>query len=189
MEDSKIKQAYDNILKSFEYAIITKEQQKSMAETPARATKALLEMVQGYKVNIPGLFKTFDDNGKDQFVIAKNIEFTSLCEHHLLPFFGTAHIAYLPQNKVIGASKLPRILLAYAQRFQLQERITEQVASCIMEYLKPRGVAVIIEATHMCMKCRGVKSNSTFVTSVMLGVCRTDPSAKQEVLALLGVLK
>lgn len=159
-------------------------------ETPNRVARAYAEMFDGYTTDIDSLFKTFEDEGIDQIVVLKDIGFTSVCEHHMLPFSGYAHVAYLPNGKVIGASKIPRLVLAYAHRLQIQERITQQVSEALMEKLKPLGVAVIIEATHLCMKCRGVKSEEgKLVTSVMLGKFREDINVKQEVLSLLGILK
>ena len=160
---------------------------KGLHNTPLRATEALEEMLDGYYVDVESLFTTFDDEGQDQIVIAKDIPFYSFCEHHLLLFSGKGHIAYLPKEKVIGASKLPRILLAYSHRLQLQERITRQVADAIISHLQPYGVAVILEAKHACIACRGVKSDCSFVTSIMLGTFRQDIAMRQEVLALLGL--
>jgi len=168
-----------------------------LEKTPIRVVNALKEMLDGYSINVEDLFTTFDDeesippnNGSDihdQIVAVKGTPFTSFCEHHLLLFSGIAHIAYLPKDRVIGASKLPRLLLAYAHRLQLQERITRQVANAIMTYLQPQGVTVILEAKHACIACRGVKSDCSFVTSVMLGTFRDNQTTRLEVLALLGL--
>ena len=158
-----------------------------LEETPGRVYRALEELLDGYKISIPDLFTSFDGEGKDQIVIAKDIPFNSTCEHHLLFFSGRAHIAYLPKDKVIGASKLPRLLLAYAHRLQIQERITRQVAEAIMQYLEPHGVAVILQAEHACIRCRGVKSDCSFVTSVMLGTFRENATTRLELLSLLGL--
>lgn len=159
---------------------------EGMKETPERVCRALDELFDGYKTDIDSLFKTFDGEGVDQIVYIKNHEATSFCEHHLLPFSVSVDIAYLPNKKVIGASKLPRLINAYAHRFQIQERIAEQVAAAIMKYLKPKGVAVIIHGQHACMSCRGVKSGATLGNSIMLGAFRKDATARAEVLALLG---
>lgn len=163
------------------------ELRPQLEETPDRVYRALGELLDGYSISIPELFTSFDDEGHDQIVIAKDIPFHSICEHHLLIFYGKAHIAYLPKDKVLGASKLPRVLLAFSHRLQLQERITRQVADTIMEYLEPYGVAVILEAKHGCIICRGVKSDCSFVTSVMLGTFRDNQSTRLEVLSLLGL--
>ncbi|MBA7499202.1 GTP cyclohydrolase 1 [subsurface metagenome] len=159
-------------------------------ETPQRVSKALPELFDGYTTDIKRLFKTFDGEGKDQIVAVRNIEFTSFCEHHILPFTGLAHIAYLPKDRVIGASKIPRLVMAFAHRLQLQERLTEQIANTLMQELEPQGVAVIIEGSHDCMKIRGVRcQQGKLITSVMLGLFRDDPVTKQEVLALLGLIR
>lgn len=159
-------------------------------ETPKRVAKAYAELFDGYSVDINKIFKSFDGEGLDQIVALRDIEFTSFCEHHMLPFSGYAHIAYLPDGKVIGASKLARLTNAFAHRLQIQERMTEQIANTLNEKLQPAGVAVIIEAVHLCIKCRGVQSKySNFITSVMLGQFREDNNLKQEVLALLDITK
>jgi GTP cyclohydrolase I len=120
-------------------------------------------------------------------VVVRDIGFFSLCEHHLLPFFGTAHVGYLPRGRVIGLSKIPRIVEMYARRLQLQERLTQEVAQFLMERLEPRGVACVIEASHMCTMMRGVKKEQArMVTSAMLGRFRMDPKTRTEFLALIG---
>ena len=163
---------------------------KGLIETPKRVVKAIKEMLNGYDFNIKELFKVFDGEGKDQIVAVSNIEFVSICEHHMLPFVGHVHIAYLSNKRVIGASKIPRLVSAFAHRLQIQERITEQIADAMMKYLKPQGVAVIIEGVHSCMKYRGIKcQDGKLITSVMLGTFRDDLAVKQEVLSLLGVVK
>ncbi len=157
-------------------------------ETPDRVARAYEELFDGYNVNIEELFKVFDGEGTDQIVAVRDIEFTSMCEHHMLPFFGTVHVAYLPNGKAIGASKIPRLVNAFSHRLQIQERLAEQIGTAIMEHLKPRGVAIIIEAKHSCMICRGVKSTSSkLVTSIMLGDFRDNPAMRMEVLSLLGL--
>jgi GTP cyclohydrolase I len=159
-------------------------------ETPNRVARAYTELFDGYSTNIDKIFKAFDGEGLDQIVALRDISFTSFCEHHMLPFSGFAHIAYLPNGKVIGASKLARLTNAFAHRLQIQERMTEQIANTLNDKLEPLGVAVIIEATHLCIKCRGVRSEySNFVTSVMLGQFREDNNIKQEVLALLNITR
>jgi len=156
--------------------------------TPDRVYRALGELFEGYAVDIDSLFTTFDGEAVDQIVLARDIPFTSFCEHHLLEFSGIAHVAYLPNGCAIGASKLPRLVLAYAKRLQLQERIAEQVAHTLMEKLKPKGVAVIIQARHSCMQCRGVKSTgSSLVNSIMLGAFREDSTLRMELLSLLSL--
>jgi len=158
-----------------------------LLETPNRVMRALEEMLDGYNVEIDSLFKTFDDEGQDQIVVVKNIQTYSVCEHHLLPFLIQASVAYLPIDKVIGTSKIERLVLAFSHRLQLQERITNQVANTLMDKLQPQGVAVVIEGKHLCMRARGVKSkDSKVVTSVMLGEFRENPVLRQEFLSLVN---
>ena len=161
-----------------------------LERTPERVVNALAEMLDGYNVRIDDLFTTFEEEGKDMVIVVKDIPFVSWCEHHLLPFHGLASVAYLPVDKVIGASKIPRLVLAYAHRLQLQERMSRQIAETLMEKLQPQGVAVIIEAEHLCMQCRGVKSvGSKLITSVMLGEFRENANLRAEILSLLSIRK
>lgn len=161
---------------------------EGIVDTPNRIYRALGELFDGYDMDIDSLFKSFDGEGMDQLVLVRDIPFTSMCEHHLLIFSGLAHVAYLPNGCAIGASKIPRLVLAYAHRLQLQERIAEQVANTLMDKLNPKGVAVIIQAQHDCMQCRGVKSvGSSLVTSIMLGHFRDNPTLRSELLSLLSI--
>jgi GTP cyclohydrolase I len=158
-----------------------------LVDTPQRVANMIDEILGGYNVNIEKIFKSFDGEGKGQIVIVRNIEFISFCEHHCLPFTGSAYVAYLPNGKVIGVSKIPRLVFAYARRLQLQERIASQVANAIMQHLQPHGVAVIIRGEHSCMRCRGAKaSTSDMVNSVMLGKFLEDAALRAEVLSLIG---
>lgn len=160
---------------------------EGMEESPTRMAKAFAELTKGYKVDIPALFKVFEHDSDDQIVAFRDMHFVSLCEHHAMVFTGMASVAYLPDKKVIGASKIARLVNAHANRFQLQERIASDVARDLQEYLSPKGVAVILQAEHSCMRCRGVKSESSqMVTSVMTGVFRDNQSSRMEVLSLLG---
>ncbi len=159
-----------------------------LEETPTRVQRALEEMLDGYATDIDDIFKTFDGEGTDEIIVARNIPFVSLCEHHLLLFIGRAHVAYLPDGRAIGASKIPRLVGAFAHRLQIQERITEQVAHTLMTKLQPKGVAVILQAEHSCMTCRGIKAVGTeLVTSIMLGAFRDSPATRMEALSLLGL--
>lgn len=158
---------------------------EGLRETPARVAKALKELTAGYLQDEKKLFKTFNSEYSDQIVLLKNIPFTSLCEHHMLSFSGTASIGYLPNKRIIGVSKLARLLDMYARRLQVQERLTWQVADSLMRNLKPRGVGVIVEASHSCMYMRGVKKSASMKTSVMLGVFRKNGIARQEFLELV----
>ena len=160
---------------------------EGLLRTPYRAEKALRFLTSGYTQNIEELV-----NGalfaaeNDDMVVVKDIEFYSLCEHHMLPFFGRFHVAYLPDKKIIGLSKIPRIVDVFARRLQVQERITQQIADTLMEVLEPRGVAVVSEAQHFCMMMRGVeKQCSTTITSAMIGEFRRNKASKDEFLALI----
>ncbi|HVS39219.1 MAG TPA: GTP cyclohydrolase I FolE [Gemmataceae bacterium] len=161
-------------------------EREGLQETPARIARMYADLSAGLR-RAPGecLRKTFTQK-YDEMVLVKDIRFASLCEHHLLPFFGKAHIAYLPKGRIVGLSKLPRLVDTVARRPQVQERITEEVADLLVEELHPRGVAVILEATHTCMTVRGVrKSDSICTTSAMRGVFRDNPSSRSELMALI----
>ena len=158
-----------------------------LLETPYRVQKALEEMLDGYGTDIDDIIKVFDGEGKDQIIIVKDIHAWSYCEHHLLPFSIKVAVGYLPKERVLGVSKIERLVLAFAHRLQLQERITEQVARTLMNKLQPYGVAVVAEGEHLCMRCRGIKSkDSKVVTSIMLGAFREDATLRLEFLSLLG---
>ena len=158
-----------------------------LQRTPARVAKSLRDLTSGYDVDVDKLI-----NGAlftveySEMVIVKDITFYSLCEHHLLPFFGKAHVAYIPDRHVIGLSKIPRMVQVFARRLQVQERMTSQIAETLLSRLKPRGVGVIIEARHLCMEMRGAQSQlSPTLTSAMLGSFRDDMRTRQEFLNLL----
>ena len=141
-----------------------------LLDTPKRVAKMYDEIFAGYTTNIEDVITVFDAEGYDQMVVLKDIEFYSMCEHHMMPFFGKAHIAYIPDGKIVGISKLARILDVFARRLQNQERISQQVVDSIEKNLKPKGVAVVIEAKHLCMCARGVgKQNSVMKTSKLSG--------------------
>ncbi len=163
---------------------------EGLVDTPKRFARAWQEYCQGYAED-PGhhLARTFDEvGGYDEVVLLKDIPFQSHCEHHMAPIIGTACIAYLPRNRVVGISKLARVLSGYANRLQVQERLTAQVAQAIWDNLKPDGVAVVIRATHGCMTGRGVRTPGVqMVTSRMLGCFLKDQSSRQEVLGLMGL--
>ena len=161
---------------------------EGLLKTPRRVAKAYGELLQGYNQDIGDLLNgaVFNEEA-NEVVLVKDIEVYSMCEHHMLPFFGKCHVAYIPDGRVIGLSKLPRIVDMFARRLQVQERLTTQVAEAVQEALAPLGVAVIMEAVHLCMMMRGVgKQNSKTVTSAMLGQFRDDPMTRSE---LLGILK
>ena len=159
-----------------------------LLKTPARVAKFWQHVSQGYKVDVLEMLKeslVYEDY--NQMIIVKDLDFFSLCEHHLVPFFGKAHVAYIPNGKIIGFSKIPRVVTAFSQRLQIQERLTQQIADTLNEALEPKGVGVIIEARHLCMQMRGVeKQNSNITTSVMLGELHDEPQARAEFLKLIN---
>ena len=158
-----------------------------LTRTPERVERALKFLTSGYESDVKTVLNgALFDVDYSEMVIVKDIDFYSLCEHHLLPFFGKCHVAYVPRDKVIGLSKIPRLVEVFSRRLQVQERLTNQIAETIRVTLKPLGVAVVLEATHLCMSMRGVqKQNSTAVTSAMLGVLRDDARTRMEFLELI----
>ena len=161
---------------------------EGLERTPQRAEKALRFLTSGYQMDVESLVNGALFSEKvDEMVVLKDIEFFSTCEHHLLPFFGKMHVAYLPKDKIIGLSKIPRIVDMFARRLQLQERLTQQVARTLQEVLAPRGVGVICEARHFCMMMRGVeKQQSGTITSAMLGAFRERKETRDEFLSLVS---
>ncbi len=172
-------QAYAEILS------LTVEESEGTLETPRRAAKAWLEFVSGYDTDIAGLFTTFEADGYDQMIAVTGLPFTSLCEHHMLPFTGFAHVGYIPSERVVGLSKVPRLVQAYAHRLQIQERLTSQVADALQEHLDPIGVGVVIDATHTCMTLRGVRSDGMMRTSALYGAIRDNPETRAEFFSLI----
>jgi GTP cyclohydrolase IA len=160
-----------------------------LRRTPERVAKSLRWLTRGHDLSVEDVIRgAIFDEGHHNMVIVKDIEMYSLCEHHLLPFFGKVHIAYIPNGKIVGLSKLPRVVEVFARRLQVQERLTEQIAHAIMEVLEPEGVAVVIEAAHLCMMMRGVeKQNSKTITSAMKGVFLEDLRTREEFLRLVAV--
>ena len=158
-----------------------------LLDTPERMEKSMAFLTRGYAMDVHAvLHRALFDVDYDEMVIVKDIEFFSMCEHHLLPFFGKAHIAYVPDGKVIGLSKIPRVVDVFARRLQVQERLTTQIADAISDAIAPQGVAVILEAQHLCMMMRGVeKQHSATVTSAMLGVFKTQLQTRNEFLSLV----
>ena len=162
---------------------------EGLIDTPARVVRAYEEFFAGYETDpVELLARSFEEtDGYDEMVVLRDIRLESHCEHHVVPILGRAHIAYLPAGRVVGISKLARVLEVYAKRLQIQEKLTAQVANCINDVLKPKGVAVVIEAAHQCMTTRGIhKPGVTMVTSRMLGAFRDDPSTRREFLAMIG---
>jgi len=162
-------------------------EREGLERTPERVEKALKFLTGGYTENIPKLVNgALFSVDYDEMVIVKDIEFFSMCEHHMLPFYGKAHVAYIPNGKVIGLSKIPRIVDVFARRLQVQERMTQEIAQTLMDILKPKGVAVACEAQHFCMMMRGVeKQHSATVTSAMLGEFRERKDTRDEFLSLI----
>lgn len=161
---------------------------EGLLDTPKRVIKSYGELFAGYAVDPKEILSTtFEEvGGYDEMIVLRDIEFTSHCEHHMLPFTGRAHIAYIPTNKVVGLSKLARLVDVYAKRLQIQEKMTAEIASALSDVLKPKGVAVVINATHMCMTMRGVrKPGSLMQTSHLTGLFKSDPRTRQEFFSLL----
>ena len=163
-------------------------EREGLLDTPSRVVRAYEEYFKGYLADPEDILKrTFEEvEGYDEMVLLKDIRFESHCEHHMAPIIGRAHIAYLPKNRVVGISKLARAVEIYAQRLQIQEKMTAQIAGAINDVLQPEGVAVVIEAAHQCMTCRGVhKPGVTMVTSKMLGAFRDNPATRREFLSMV----
>lgn len=159
---------------------------EGLVDTPKRVVKSWDEIYGGYKIKPASLMTVFENKGMDEIVLLKNIEMHSMCEHHMLPFSGIAHVAYIPDQYVIGVSKLARLVDAFSRRLQIQENIVDQVTDALMTHLKPKGAACIVEAQHLCMKCRGVgKQNAVMVTSSMKGVFFENLNARQELMQLI----
>jgi GTP cyclohydrolase IA len=163
-------------------------EREGLLDTPGRVVRAYEEWFEGYHADpVQLLERTFEEtDGYDEIVLLRDIRLESVCEHHMAPIVGKAHVAYLPHRRVVGISKLARVVDAYAKRFQIQEKLTAQIANTINDVLQPRGTAVIIEATHQCMTTRGVhKLGTSLVTSRMLGTFRTDPSTRRELMSMV----
>ena len=182
--DDKVTEAYHEILQE----LGENPSREGLLKTPQRASKAMRFLLSGYQTKLEDIVNgALFDVKTSGMVIVRDIEFYSLCEHHLLPFFGKMHIAYLPNKKVIGLSKLPRIVDMFARRLQVQEQLTEQVAQAVTEILQPKGVGVIAEARHFCMMMRGVeKQHSGTITSTMLGEFRAKKATRDEFLSLVS---
>lgn len=182
-QENQLQDAFENLLDN----IGEDKNRQGLLKTPARAAKAMLFFTKGYEETISEILNdAIFDEDHDELVIVKDIEMFSLCEHHLVPFMGKVHIGYIPNKKVVGLSKIARIVEMFSRRLQVQERLTKQIAVALCEAISPTGVAVIIEATHMCMVMRGVqKPGSKTVTSCMLGVLREDPRTRDEFLTLI----
>lgn len=175
----------ENIVRLLEF-IGEDPEREGLKETPQRVIRSYKTLFAGYEQDPQDVLKVFEDGACDEMVLLKNIEFTSCCEHHMLPFTGMAHIAYIPDGKIIGVSKLARILEIYSRRLQIQERIGEQITKCLMEHLQPKGAACVLEAKHLCMTCRGVqKQDSIMVTSSLKGVFIEKPETREEFMMMV----
>jgi len=175
---------HDNIVRIIEH-IGDNPMRKGLQETPKRIVESFKEIYAGYGADIESIFKEFEDEEKyEGLVIKRDIEFFSTCEHHMLPFSGVAHIGYIPDGPVLGASKIIRLLDAFARRLQMQERIGEQVTNAMMKYFRPKGCGCITIGKHMCMGCRGVKRDSTMVYSSMKGIFLTEHKVRDEFITL-----
>ena len=180
-----------NITKELLTQIGEDPEREGLLSTPDRVSRAWEYLSRGYRQDVKELINNAIFNEKyDQMVAVKDIEFHSMCEHHLLPFFGHAHIAYIPNGKIVGLSKIPRILDMFSRRLQVQERMTQEVAGMLNDVLEPKGVAVIIEAQHMCMQMRGVEKKQSYMsTSAMLGIFRDDDKTRKEFLDIVKLRK
>ena len=185
LNNSKLSELYSQILEE----IGEDPNRQGLIKTPGRTARALKFMTHGYDLSVEEVVKdAIFDVEYDEMVLVKDIEFYSLCEHHILPFFGKCHVAYIPIDKIIGLSKIPRIVDMFSRRLQVQERLTTQIANALQDILEPLGVAVVMEAQHLCMMIRGVqKQNAKAVTSSLLGVFRDKPETRAEFMSLLGI--
>jgi GTP cyclohydrolase IA len=181
-------QAIESYLKDILGYIGDDPDREGLVETPHRIVKSWEKLFGGYEQNPYDVIKTFEDGACNEMVILKDIEFYSTCEHHFLPFFGKVHIAYIPNGKVVGVSKLARLVEVYARRLQIQERLVGQIADCISEVLNPDGVMVVCQAQHFCMISRGVeKQNSIMVTSAVRGVFKDIAKTREEFMSLISM--
>jgi GTP cyclohydrolase I len=184
--DKKISQLPKSVEKILE--ILGEDpKREGLLKTPSRVAKSLLELTSGYTVDIDTLInRAIFTEDYNEMVVVKDIRFYSLCEHHLLPFFGVAHVAYIPSGKIIGLSKIPKLVDVFARRLQVQERMTQQIADTLQDKLKPMGVAVVVQARHLCMEMRGAESqDSPTVTSAMLGAFRNSARTREEFLSFI----
>ena len=178
---------YEDLVREMIVRLGEDPEREGLARTPERVAKAMQFLVKGYKDDPEALLrKALFTVTYDEMVIVKDVEMFSLCEHHLLPFFGKVHVAYIPNGKVIGLSKIPRLIEAFSRRLQIQERMTTQIAEAIQNAIEPQGVGVVIEARHLCMMMRGIeKQHSAAVTSSMLGCFRNEEETRSEFLSLI----
>lgn len=166
---------------------IDNPKREGLVDTPKRVAKSFEKLYGGYNKDPKKIITVFDNEGYDEMIIAKDIDFYSMCEHHMLPFFGRVYVGYLPDDKIIGLSKLPRMVEIFSRRLQNQERLTKQIADTLSDLLKPKGVGVVIKASHLCMKARGIeKQNCEITTSSFTGLFRSNLNTRSEFLNLIG---
>lgn len=181
----KIEGPEDNILRLLQF-IGEDPTREGLVETPSRVVRSFQQLYSGYKKDPEDVLKTFTEGACDEMVILKDISFYSMCEHHMLPFFGKAHIAYIPKGRIVGLSKLARLLEIYSRRLQVQERLTQEVTAALDSVLMPRGSACVIEGQHFCMMCRGVmQQEAVMTTSSLTGVFKSDPATRAEFLSMV----
>jgi GTP cyclohydrolase I len=182
------KQSVEKVIRGLLLSLGQDPARQGLSKTPQRVEASLKYLTSGYSQNPRQVLNgAIFDEEYDEMVVMKDIDLFSLCEHHLLPFYGKCHVAYIPNGKIVGLSKIPRLVHVFARRLQVQERLTNQIANALKEALDPLGVAVIIEALHLCMAMRGVeKQNSTCVTSTMLGAFRSDRGTRMEFMQLIN---
>lgn len=184
VREYELTETYQSLLKLTRYE---DHYRAGLNETPGRAARAWMELTSGYAVDVEALLKTFDSDGYDEMVVVKGVPFASLCEHHLLPFTGTAAVAYIPNGRIVGLSKIPRLVDAFARRLQVQERLTTEICEAFVSHLDPVGVMVVVEAVHSCAAIRGVRKPGTaMVTSAVRGALKDKPEARAEALSLIG---
>lgn len=177
---------FENLIKDLLAHIGENPEREGLKKTPKRVLAACKHLFSGYDKKLEDVLTVFDDENYDEMIVVKNIEFYSMCEHHMLPFFGKAHIGYIPNGKIIGLSKLPRIVEIFSRRLQNQERLTSQIAEGLEELLHPKGVAVVLEAKHLCMMARGVeKQNSEVTTSSLKGLFKKNSITRSEFMNLI----
>lgn len=180
-------QKIEKLVKELLQAIGENPEREGLAKTPTRVAKSFEKLFGGYEKEVKNIITEFDGENYDEMIICKNIDFYSTCEHHMLPFFGKVSIGYIPRKKIVGISKLPRIVEIFSRRLQNQERLTMQIAGTISKLLNPKGVGVVIEAQHLCMLSRGVeKQNSTMTTSSFTGLFRDNSKTRSEFLKLIS---
>lgn len=183
MQDPQISEA-EEAVKTLLLHLGEDANREGLMKTPHRVVKALKELTSGYSQDPKAILSTMFSERCDEMVVVRNIPFWSLCEHHMLPFHGSATVGYLPKEKIVGLSKIGRLVHCFARRLQVQERLTQQIAHAIMDHTQPHGVGVVMTALHTCMAMRGVKSPGEMKTSCLLGSFRTDPATRAEFLAM-----